>query len=90
MKKLFMLACFIVHQQRSDHYYMLTVQKVLTVGVVICLTKQTRQVTYKHGAGLPVGITVQLKQTFERLSDDVLLSRCLDGKTQTSTSLLMG
>ena len=40
-------------------------------GVVIWLTKQTRQVTYKHGAGLPVGIAVQLKPTFERLSDDV-------------------
>jgi hypothetical protein len=37
---------------------------------------------YKHGADLPVDITVQLKPTFERLSDDGLLSRCLDGKTQ--------
>jgi hypothetical protein len=37
---------------------------------------------YNHGADLPVDITVQLKPTFERLSDDGLLSRCLDGKTQ--------
>ena len=32
--------------------------------------------------GLPVDITVKLKLTFERLSDDGPLSRCLDGKTQ--------
>ena len=35
-------------------------------------------------------ITVQLKPTFERLSDDGLLSRCLDGKTQNQNESLNG
>jgi hypothetical protein len=35
--------------------------------------KANKMSEYKHGAGLPVDITVQLKPTFESLSDDGLL-----------------
>jgi hypothetical protein len=35
--------------------------------------KANKTSEYKHGAGLPVDITVQLKPTFESLSDDGLL-----------------
>ena len=52
--------------------------------------KTNKTSNYKHGAGLPVEIAVQLKQTFNRLSDDVLLSRCLDGKTQNQNESLNG
>jgi hypothetical protein len=50
--------------------------------------KANKTKEYKHGTGLPVDITVQLKPTFERLSDDGLLSRCLDGKTQNQNESL--
>ena len=52
--------------------------------------KANKTSNYKHGAGLPVEIGVQLKPTFNRLSDDVLLSRCLDGKTQNQNESLNG
>ncbi|KAK3751312.1 hypothetical protein QZH41_007109 [Actinostola sp. cb2023] len=45
---------------------------------------------YKPGAGLPVHIINELKPIYARLSDDVLLERCLDGKTQNQNESLNG
>ena len=39
--------------------------------------------TYKHGKGLPREIIEELKPVYARLSEDDLLRKCLDGKTQT-------
>lgn len=38
--------------------------------------------TYKHGKGLPLPIIAELKPVYARLSEDDLLRKCLDGKTQ--------
>ena len=38
---------------------------------------------YKHGAGLPLDVIAELKPIYSRLSEDSLLSRCLDGKTKS-------
>ena len=46
--------------------------------------------TYKHGAGLPVDVAAALKPVFQRLSEDSLLSKFLDGKTQNQNECLNG
>ena len=38
---------------------------------------------YKHVAGLTLDVTAELKPIFSRLSEDIPLSRCLDGKTKS-------
>ena len=45
---------------------------------------------YKHGTGLPLHIIAALKPIFLRLSEDSLLTRCLDGKTQNQNKSLNG
>jgi len=45
---------------------------------------------YKPGPGLPVNIIQELKPIFLRLSNDELLGRCLDGKTQNQNESLNG
>ena len=37
---------------------------------------------FKPGPGLPVEVIAELKTIYSRLSEDALLARCLDGKTQ--------
>ena len=50
---------------------------------------RANQTTYhKHGAGLPLDVIVELKLIFARLSEDNLLSKCLDGKTQNQNEAL--
>lgn len=46
-------------------------------------TNQTNN--YKHGAGLPLA---ELKPIYSRLSEDSLLSRCLDGEAQNQNEAL--
>ena len=43
---------------------------------------------FKPGAGLPLNVIVELKPIYQRLSEDTLLSRCLDGKTQNQNESL--
>ena len=50
--------------------------------------KATGKKEYKHGPGLPLPIIAELKPVFLRLSDDSLLSKCLDGKTQNQNESL--
>ena len=45
---------------------------------------------YKPGPGLPDHIIAELKPIYERLSNDELLKRCLDGKTQNQNESLNG
>ena len=45
---------------------------------------------FKPGIGLPVEIIAELKPIYLRLSEDALLTRCLDGKTQNQNEALNG
>ena len=45
---------------------------------------------YKPGPGLPDNIIALIKPTHARLSDDDLLKKCLDGKTQNQNESLNG
>ena len=45
---------------------------------------------FKPGPGLPVEIIAELKPIYQRLSEDALLTRCLDGKTQNQNESLNG
>ena len=45
---------------------------------------------YKPGPGLPDEIIRLVKPIYERLSNDALLERCLDGKTQNQNESLNG
>ena len=45
---------------------------------------------YKYGAGLPKEIIRHVKPIFERLSEESLLERCLDGKTQNQNESFNG
>ncbi len=45
---------------------------------------------HKPGPGLPDNITALIKPTYTRLSDDDLLKKCLDGKTQNQNESLNG
>ena len=45
---------------------------------------------YKPGPGLPLDIIAELKPIYQRLSEDSLLKRCLDGKTQNQNESLNG
>jgi len=42
---------------------------------------------FKPGPGLPVEIIAELKPIYLRLSEDALLTRCLDGKPRIKRSL---
>lgn len=37
---------------------------------------------FKHGPGLPMNVTLQVRKVFDDLSNDSLLDKCLHGKTQ--------
>lgn len=45
---------------------------------------------YRPGPGLPLNVIAELKPIYKRLSEDDLLSRCLDGKTQNQNESLNG
>ena len=45
---------------------------------------------FKPGPGLPVEIIAELKPIYRRLSEDALLPRCLDGKTQNQNEAING
>ena len=45
---------------------------------------------FKPGPGLPVEIIAELKPIYLRLSEDALLTRCLDGKTQNQNESING
>ena len=45
---------------------------------------------YKPGKGLPRDVVEEVKPVFARLSEDSLLERCLDGKTQNQNESLNG
>ena len=45
---------------------------------------------YKAGPGLPKDVLKVVKPVFERLSEDSLLDKCLDGKTQNQNESLNG
>ena len=45
---------------------------------------------YKPGPGLPLNVIAELKPVYKRLSEDDLLARCLDGKTQNQNESLNG
>ena len=51
---------------------------------------QTGQNCSKPGPGLPVEIIAELKPIYLRLSEDALLTRCLDGKTQNQNESING
>ena len=38
--------------------------------------------TYKPGPGLPLSVVMKVKPTFEKLTDEKLLRKCLHGLTQ--------
>ena len=46
--------------------------------------------TYKHGKGLPLEVSTQIKPVYARLSDKELLRKCLDGKTQNQNEAFNG
>ena len=46
--------------------------------------------TYKHGKGLPLSVIAELKPVYAHLSDDNLLQKCLDGKTQNQNEAFNG
>ena len=46
--------------------------------------------TYKHGKGLPLEVIAELKPVYARLSDDDLLRKCLNGKTQNQNESFNG
>ena len=43
-----------------------------------------------QGPGLPLDINAELKPIYKRLSEDSLLKRCFDGKTQNQNESLNG
>ena len=45
---------------------------------------------YKPDPGLPLNVIAELKPVYERLSEDDLLARCLDGRTQNQNESLNG
>ena len=45
---------------------------------------------YKPGPGLPDQVIAEVKPVFKRLSEDSLLEKCLDGKTQNQNESLNG
>ena len=45
---------------------------------------------YRHGKGLPLRVTQSIKPIYKRLSDDELLKKCLDCKTQNQNESLNG
>ena len=56
-----------------------------------CRFQQDRATSlYKPGPGLPDEIIRLVKHIYERLSNDALLERCLDGKTQNQNESLNG
>ena len=52
--------------------------------------KANRTSEYKAGPGLPKKVIKVVKPIFSRLSEDSLLDRCLDGKTQNQNESLNG
>ena len=52
--------------------------------------KAKKTSTYKHGKGLPIPVSTALKPTYAKLSDDNLLRKCLDGKTQNQNESFNG
>jgi hypothetical protein len=56
---------------------------VKIVGADTCKIINARKTsTYKHGKCLPIPVSTALKPNYARFSDDNLLRKCLDGKTQ--------
>lgn len=51
---------------------------------------QRDKATYKHGAGLPLGIIAKVKPIYQRLTEDGLLQKCLHGKTQNQNESFNG
>ena len=45
---------------------------------------------YKHGAGLPRDVIEEITPVYSQLSEDNLLSKCLDGKIQNPNESLNG
>ena len=52
--------------------------------------KASKTTTYKHGKGLPRDVTMTLKPVYATLSDEALLRKCLDGKTQNQNESFNG
>lgn len=52
--------------------------------------KATGKSTYKPGPGLPLNVLKELKGIYNDLSSDVLLEKCLHGKTQNHNESLNG
>ena len=52
--------------------------------------RANRTNSFKPIAGLPLAIIVELKPIYAKLSEDDLLRRCLDGKTQNQNEALNG
>ena len=52
--------------------------------------KALETTTYKYGKGLPRDVTVTLKPVYATLSDEALLRKCLDGKTQNQNESFNG
>ena len=52
--------------------------------------KAKKTSTYKHGKGLLIAVSTALKPTHARLSNDNLLTKCLDGKTQNQNESFNG
>ena len=50
--------------------------------------RANRTNTFKHGKGLPLDVIAEVKPVDMRLSEDSLLSKCLDGKTQNENESL--
>ena len=45
---------------------------------------------YKHAKGLPIPVVTAIKPIYARLSDDKLLQKCLDCKTQNQNESFNG
>ena len=52
--------------------------------------KANQSKLYKHGPGLPLEVIAKLKPENVRLSNDILLEKCLHGKTQNQNESLNG
>lgn len=52
--------------------------------------KANRANTCKHWNDLPLDVIKEIKPIFQRLSEDSLLNKCLDGKTQNQNKYLNG
>ena len=52
--------------------------------------RANRTSLYKPGPGLPDQVIAEVKPVFKRLSEDSLLEKCLDGKTQNQNESLNG